>query len=222
MKTCTKCKIPKPIEEYSRLWSSSDGRQPRCKVCMAEYHKIWVSKNRDRFKDKVNEWHKTHRDRVRKSQKKWSDKNREHERQRLRIFAENNPEIVRAYYRKHQAKIRSTPKGTLNGRMSVSIGTALRKNKNGRKWESLVGYTLHDLMMHLEKDFCPGMSWENRERWHIDHIIPQSAFNYTTAEDIDFKRCWSLGNLRPMWASENLHKHAKLERPFQPSLSMSI
>ena len=89
----------------------------------------------------------------------------------------------------------------------------------GRRWETLVGYTAQDLIKHIESQFVDGMNWENRHRWHIDHIIPVSAFNFTEPEHIDFKRCWALENLQPLWAKDNMRKHAKLDKPFQPSLA---
>lgn len=105
--------------------------------------------------------------------------------------------------------------------MSANIREALTTAKAGRKWESLVGYTVADLMVHLEKQFQEGMSWENYGPvWHVDHYIPKSAFNYSQPEHIDFKRCWALPNLRPLWAADNIKKHAKVPHPFQPSLAL--
>jgi len=73
-------------------------------------------------------------------------------------------------------------------------------------------------MAHLQRQFLPHMTWANYGEWHVDHDIPLSAFNFKTVHDYDFKRAWSLGNLKPMWADENLRKHAKLATPFQPTL----
>jgi hypothetical protein len=95
---------------------------------------------------------------------------------------------------------------------------ALRDRKNGRSWESLAGYTLEQLMAHLEQKFLPGMSWENMGEWHIDHVIPRAAFNYSTPEHSDFKRCWGSDNLQPLWAKDNMSKGARLSKPFQPRL----
>ena len=66
------------------------------------------------------------------------------------------------------------------------------------------------------------MTWENygRNGWHVDHIIPLVVHNYTTPDDIDFKKCWSLKNLQPLWEKENIAKHDKLFKPFQPSLTI--
>jgi hypothetical protein len=98
-----------------------------------------------------------------------------------------------------------------------------RGSKAGRHWEGLVGYTVDDVKTHLERRFSPGMTWENQGScWHIDHKIPVAAFNFETPDDIDFKRCWSLKNLRPLWATENMSKGARLDRPFQPSLQIAV
>jgi len=54
----------------------------------------------------------------------------------------------------------------------------------------------------------------------LDYKIPVSVFNFTTPEHEDFTRCWSLKNLQPMWAKENMSKSAKLEKHFQPRLAL--
>lgn len=43
-------------------------------------------------------------------------------------------------------------------------------------------------------------------RWHIDHIRPKSSFTYTSEDDAEFRDCWSLTNLRPLWAKDNVKK----------------
>ncbi len=63
------------------------------------------------------------------------------------------------------------------------------------------------------------MSWQNHGKydaetwndndpstwvWNIDHIVPQSEFNYTLMEDEEFNRCWALDNLRPLSAKRNI------------------
>lgn len=78
--------------------------------------------------------------------------------------------------------------------------------KAGRHWESLVGYDTLALVRVLESKFTEGMSWENYGQWHIDHKVPKSWFFYETTDDWQFKVCWSLANLQPLWASENCSK----------------
>lgn len=55
------------------------------------------------------------------------------------------------------------------------------------------------------------MSWDNYgAEWHIDHITPKSWFKVEGADGVDvfeLKLCWSLENLQPMWAGQNLEKN---------------
>ena len=98
--------------------------------------------------------------------------------------------------------------------INKSLLTAFRK-KDRRHWETLVGYTLEDLKQHLEKQFEPGMTWENHSYrgWHIDHIRPVISFNITGAECEDFKKCWALDNLRPLWGVDNMRKNDTWNAP---------
>lgn len=97
----------------------------------------------------------------------------------------------------------------LNRSVSASIWYALKKgqNKKGYYWEKHIGYTITKLKQHLESLFVSGMSWGNYGEWHIDHIKPRIEFNYKIIGDTEFKRCWDLSNLRPLWAEENKAKN---------------
>jgi len=62
---------------------------------------------------------------------------------------------------------------------------------------------------HLERQFPKSMTWNNRNEWHIDHIIPLASFTYSSADDPEFKAAWALSNLRPLWKPANLEKGGK-------------
>jgi len=121
-----------------------------------------------------------------------------------------------------RAKLRLRKGERLNNAMRAEIRTSLNGTKNGRKWQELVGYSLQDLIKHLEKQFQPGMTWDNYGKWHLDHIVPLSVFHHSTPLDLDFKRCWALDNLQPLWAKDNMKKKDKLIKPFQPSFDLLI
>jgi len=63
------------------------------------------------------------------------------------------------------------------------------------------------------------MTWENYGEWHIDHKIPVSAFNFDHIAQGDFKCCWALENLQPLWARDNRTKGSKVQKHFQPMLN---
>lgn len=100
--------------------------------------------------------------------------------------------------------------------ISSGMRHSLRQNnisKDRQSWEDLVDFTLDQLKTHLESKFRDGMNWSNRGRggWHIDHIRPISSFNITSKYCEDFKKCWALENLQPLWEHENLSKSDKWE-----------
>jgi len=107
----------------------------------------------------------------------------------------------------------------LRHNISCAISRSLKTNKKGRRWEKIVNYSLQDLKKHLEKQFTEGMNWDNYGEWHVDHKIPVSVFNFKTVHDIDFKKCWRLKNLQPMWGKDNISKGNLLSTPFQPAFA---
>jgi hypothetical protein len=96
----------------------------------------------------------------------------------------------------------------LHRAVGCAVAKSLRAGKQGRKWESLVGYTCAELRDHLARQFTKGMSWANYGEWHVDHILPKAMFNFDSPDDPDFRVCWALPNLRPLWGSDNLEKRA--------------
>lgn len=196
-------------------------------------NKKWKEAHPEKAREAVRNWKKNNPEKKAELNKKWAEANPEKRRESKEKWVKNNPEKRKEASRKYSKSnpdkmrermrlIRKTPKGNLDGRMSNAINQALKGNKKGRKWEDLVGYTVSDLKNHVEKLFTYGMTWNLflKGKIHLDHIIPKSVFNYTLTEHIDFKRCWALDNLQPLWATDNVKKHAKLERPFQPYLQL--
>lgn len=54
-KTCSNCREAKPADQFGRRALSSDGLTSRCKVCTRDYHRGWVSKNRETYIPRVRE-----------------------------------------------------------------------------------------------------------------------------------------------------------------------
>jgi hypothetical protein len=60
------------------------------------------------------------------------------------------------------------------------------------------------IISRLESLFVPGMGWDNRKEWHIDHIRPIKSFLDSGITDVEIINHPS--NLRPLWAKDNLAK----------------
>lgn len=114
--------------------------------------------------------------------------------------------------RKHQRELRRTSvKRRVHAAMSCRIHEFIHKKRIS--WTVKLGYAADELILHLEKQFTKGMTWENygrgQSKWHIDHIVPASSFIFSCMDDPEFKACWSLANLRPCWGAENIRKYNK-------------
>lgn len=184
-----------------------------------EMNKNWYLDNLGKATQYNKDYYAQNKEKINEINKKWREKNKDKEYEDHKKWRANNKTLLKEQSRRANDKKRSTTNGKLNCNMSCAIYLSIvRGSKNHKKWESLVGYTVDDLKKHLEKQFKHGMSWDNYGQWHIDHKIPLSAFNFQIPSDIDFKKAWSLKNLQPLWAVENIKKGANLNKPHQPSL----
>jgi hypothetical protein len=129
-------------------------------------------------------------------------------RERQKLWVQNNPEKVKEGYRIRNAKRWKDSRYKTSKSVSNYVNKLIKDKDNYHTFD-ILGYSLQDLMNHLESQFVEGMSWENHGEWHIDHIKPVCSFNFNSREDEDFKKCWALENLRPLWAKENLKKSAE-------------
>lgn len=185
------------INEKSKKWAQQNKERRR------EYLKEYHLSNKELINERSQKWRTENHDQFKESMRRWYASNREY---CLEYAQDHKDQINKQSLIRHHLKYRNNPKYKLNLLLSTVIRQSIKNRKAGRHWESLVGYTLEDLMQHLEKQFQPGMTWENHREWHIDHKRPKASFNFNSPEDIEFKQCWALDNLQPLWAEDNLRK----------------
>ena len=139
---------------------------------------------------------------------------------------ERKAKALAYYYANHEASKRrsadaamrrylSMPKGSAehmrrllrcriyNALIRGSADTA-RTDRKAMPTMQLVGCSMAKLRRHMAAQFSDGMTWANMGEWHIDHIVPCSAFDLSKPENQ--QRCFNYKNLRPMWGSANIRK----------------
>jgi len=143
-------------------------------------------------KEQRHEYYLKNKERIYNFQKEYRKKNKE----KINIYENNR------YKNDLEFKIKKICRSRLN--------SALNGDIKANKTIPYLGCTINELKNHLEKQFKPGMSWKNwaLNGWHIDHIIPCDAFDFTNPEDQ--KKCFHYTNLQPLWAEENLKKSNKI------------
>jgi hypothetical protein len=154
-------------------------------------------------------------DAAKRQRREWYYANREKSIAVTVAWQKKNPDKVREtdrrrskkrYYGDPQYKLVSLFRSRLHGLI-----------KGDRKQTSKLRIDRDELVAYLESKFLPGMTWQNHGKmWHVDHIIPCAAFDFTKPREV--QKCFALSNLQPLWAKDNLKKGAKL--PTQTEMSL--
>jgi hypothetical protein len=114
-------------------------------------------------------------------------------------------EVRRAYDRKQR---KENIQFKLANNIRARMHHAIVDNKKAGSAVRDLGCSIDQLKVYLESLFQPGMTWEDRKAWHIDHIIPLASFDLTDREQ--FLKACHYSNLQPLWARDNLSKGAKI------------
>lgn len=202
-----------------------------------EITKQYYQNNQEKIKEYVKKYYAENIDDKLKYAKQYRDEPKNKEKQieyigqyriehrseileQVKKYRNNNPEVRR---NRDRNKYRTDLKFNLNDKIKRAINISLKGNKNGRCWETLVDYTLSDLIKQLKSTISEGYTWQDfiQGKLHIDHIIPIKAFIFKTPEDKGFKDCWSLYNLRLLSVEENILKGDKITNPILLNLLLN-
>ncbi len=182
-------KNPLGLSSWCRSCQDDRNNKPEGKRKRAESAARWYLKNKSEYRERQNKYY------------------------RDIYYPKNKDALVAKSVRINEKRY----KEDLGYRLDHHIGSRLReqlKNKKTSRTKYIMPFTMEELAAHLEANFAPGMTWDNygayrkdgELTWHIDHVKPQSLFSFTSTDDPQFLECWSLDNLRPMWAPENMSK----------------
>lgn len=98
------------------------------------------------------------------------------------------------------------PNYRIRTKLRLDLWKLVTGTRRSQPMLDLLGCTRADLLAHLEAQFLDGMTWDNYGRggWEIDHIRPCVEFDLT--DPAQQRECFTLPNLRPIWASDNATK----------------
>lgn len=137
---------------------------------------------------------------------RWRQKNPEYYSGYVNTYIKNHRKKVNVGVRSRRA---SNPVFRLANTMRSELSKAVRNIYQPSWLERKLGCSLVEFKQHIERQFLPGMTWDNRghgkDKWTFDHIIPFSTA--TTKEEV--YKLFHFSNTRPLWFKDNLKKGRK-------------
>lgn len=155
----------------------------------------WKAANKEHVAAYNKQWYANNSDRSLKLNQAWRSRNRSLRNAQLRKRYKTD-----ARYR-IEIGLRTRIHTVLRRRMLLGYKSASSM--------TLVGCSVDDLMRHIESLFLPGMRWDNHGEWHVDHKRPCASFDLLDPKQQ--RACFHYTNLQPLWAVDNLKKHARTE-----------
>lgn len=183
-------------------------KQPEAAAARKAYHKRSVESGK--AAEWSRKWDRANPEKAKAAKAKSNRKRKDAIREYNRRWRQENPEKIAAIRKRTAEKMKANPGYVLHRRVKSRVRQLLKGVSFGVT-EDILGYSREDLVAHIEAQFTEGMTWEALATGaiHIDHIRPVSSFDFSTKDCEDFKRCWALENLRPMWAIENQRKGSR-------------
>ena len=214
IKICYKCNKRKSIYKFHKRKISKDGHYNWCKLCMKKYSKEYYQENSKEIKIQHKKWEKEHKEETKKYMKKYYQVNKEQIKTKNKKWRENNKRKIKKYKQIHKQQrnknIRKRRKFDINFKISHNLRTRLYQAIKGlnksKSTIQLLGCSISELKLHLEKQFKKDMTWDNYGYygWHIDHIRPCRRFDLS--KEKEQRKCFNYINLQPLWGKENLQK----------------
>lgn len=208
-KICSCCKVEKPLNDYYEVKRKmplvrnikTDNRKAMCKQCYVDRAKKWSGENKDKRREIVKRYDSKNAELLKAKSIEYN--NRPKTKARVKEWLKQNS------VKYHRERRQSDPLFAFKIKTRNLIRKAFDRNGFTKRSKSndILGCSWKEFVLHMEKQFKDGMTWQNRGEWHIDHIIPLAT---ATCED-DIIRLNHFTNLRPLWAEENLRKSDKLE-----------
>ena len=154
----------------------------------------WRLNNAEKVKKMKQAWRAANKEKIRKQKIAWRNANRERANNASRILMKK--------------RLSSNPIFKLSCNVRTLISQAVKRGGYTKKAKTaeILGCSFEFFKSHIERQFPKGMTWDNRDQWHLDHIIP-----YASAKtEGDVLRLSHFTNVRPMWAKDNLAKKDKI------------
>lgn len=226
-KRCTDCSAYKDASEFPTRKGKTEGSlrvSKKCRCCFRlaarQYTASRPAESIAAERNKAKMYREKNREACIARQKTWAIKNSQKVAEKKRAWAKANPkkvkELARASYLRNKENLsearrvryREDPLFALKIVLRNRLSRLLRMKSRPKTFsgQEVLGCSISQLYEHLQNQFAPGMSWENRGTWHVDHVVPLSS----AKNESDLKALCHFSNLQPLWGRDNISKGAKV------------
>ena len=105
-KTCTKCGVVKPLDDFHRYKTGAGGRKPHCKECVREYTRRYYEENRDKELEYARRYYEETRDKRLEYARRYYEENRDKELEYARRYHEETRDKRLEYARRYHEENR--------------------------------------------------------------------------------------------------------------------
>jgi hypothetical protein len=211
------------IENFYKDKNAKGGFKYSCKQCTKEYvlanitkrketcktyyknnkenSKLYYQANKDIIADYKKEYYTSNTDKIVEYKKEHYQLNKD----KIKEYQLSNKEITNIQRRiNHKQRKLNDALYIIRHNISNLIRVSIKRtgyNKTSKTYD-ILGCQYDEFISHIENQFLDGMSWDNRSKWHLDHIVPV-AFAQT---ELELYMLNHYTNFRPLWAIDNIIK----------------
>ncbi len=209
MKKCSKCLINKDSSLFYKDKSKKDQLSSYCKECRikssnqnrldnieykTEYLKQYYIYNKETIREKHKQYYLENQDYFNEINKNWYHSNKEHSR------------IYKRKYKKIRRLTDNLFRISENLRGRLRLAFKAKSWKKNTEFSKYIGCSKEELILHIEKQFQFGMSWNNyATHWQIDHI--KNLASAVTEQEL--YKLSHYTNLQPLFIEEHKEKTKK-------------
>jgi hypothetical protein len=176
-KICLGCNIEKTLDNFYAHKREKFGVKSKCKECESKISKEYRQNNSEKIKEQRIKYKQYH--------KEYYQSNSDIIKTRVKNWQLERKEELNEYWRTYRNKRHQTDLiFSIKNNLRCRINSSIKNNSKLSTSIDLLGCSIEEYKLYLEKQFDENMNWENwGTYWEIDHIKPLCTFDLSLKEN---------------------------------------
>lgn len=192
--TCKNCNKEKCFSDFYKKKGGKNGISAVCRECDIARRISYYRNNKEAVLAQQKQYFEQNKDKIHIRHRKYNTE-----------YYEKNKKQVNAKRAEYEKKRKQTDINFfLRKKLRTRLKSAIRDDVKTGSAIGDLGCSIDEFKVYLKSKFYNNMSWENKDQWHIDHIVPLASFDLTDPEQL--KKACHYTNLQPLWKEDHLKK----------------